>query len=225
MSKKNQIKYWLLNNIPIVCVSLMMVIVCISIGVSHFINPVEQDSEIMQLTNQKQLEQQDSPIKSVEEVQSKESTNKQVMVEVKGAVTHPKVYELSSGDRVDDVLKLAKPTQHADLAKVNMAKELHDEMVIYIPDQRQRDDSIEKFYSKNNNHSKENSAQNMDQQCININNASTDDLQTIPGIGPKRALDISNYRSEQPFDTIDEIKNVSGIGDKTFDTMKSYICV
>lgn len=225
MSKINQIKYWLLNNIPIVCISLMMMIVCISIGVSHFINPVEQDSEIMQLTNQKQLEQQDSPIKSVEEVQSKESINEKIMVEVKGAVTHPKVYVLSKGDRVDDVLKLAKPTQHADLAKVNMAKEVHDEMVIYIPDQRQRDDSIEKFYSKNNNHSKETSDQDIDQQCININNASTDDLQTIPGIGPKRALDISNYRSEQPFDTIDEIKNVSGIGDKTFDTMKSYICV
>ena len=225
MSKLNQIKYWLLNNIPIVCISLMMMIVCISIGVSYFINPVEQDSEIMQLTNQKQLEQQDSPIKSVEEVQSNESINEQIMVEVKGAVTHPKVYVLSKGDRVDDVLKLAKPTQHADLAKVNMAKEVHDEMVIYIPDQRKRDDSIEKFYSKNNNHSKETSDQDIDQQCININNASTADLQTIPGIGPKRALDISNYRSEQPFDTIDEIKNVSGIGDKTFDTMKSYICV
>ena len=58
---------------------------------------------------------------------------------------------------------------------------------------------------------------------ININTADTSELQKIPGVGAKTAEKIINYRSQNPFSSIDDIKNVDGIGDKKFESMKDYI--
>ena len=61
---------------------------------------------------------------------------------------------------------------------------------------------------------------------VNINTATQTELETLPGIGPSLALKIINYRKENgKFYSIDEIKNVSGIGESKFNNLKSYITV
>ena len=60
---------------------------------------------------------------------------------------------------------------------------------------------------------------------ININTASLEELQTLPGIGEAKAKDIITYRETNKFNTIDDIKNVSGIGDALFAKIKEHITI
>lgn len=60
---------------------------------------------------------------------------------------------------------------------------------------------------------------------INLNTATLEQLDTLPGIGPARAGDIITYRNEHPFQTIEQIKEIKGIGDATFEKMKDLITV
>ena len=61
---------------------------------------------------------------------------------------------------------------------------------------------------------------------VNINTATQTELETLPGIGPSLALKILNYRKENgKFSSIEDIKNVSGIGDAKFENIKNYIRV
>lgn len=58
---------------------------------------------------------------------------------------------------------------------------------------------------------------------VNINQASAEELQTLPSIGPRRAEDIIAYREQHPFKSLEELKNISGIGDKTFEKLKDKV--
>ena len=62
-------------------------------------------------------------------------------------------------------------------------------------------------------------------QLVNINTATVEELMTLPGIGEVTARSIVDYRKETPFTSIEDIKNVSGIGDSKFNRIKDYICV
>ena len=73
---------------------------------------------------------------------------------------------------------------------------------------------------------KENGTSSISNEKININKATQTELETLPGIGPSTALKIINYRNENgKFKSIDDIKNVSGIGDGKFTKIKDLICV
>ena len=68
--------------------------------------------------------------------------------------------------------------------------------------------------------------QNIQNTKININTATQTELETLPGIGPSTALKIINYRKENgKFSNIEELKNVNGIGDSKFETLKKFITV
>ena len=60
---------------------------------------------------------------------------------------------------------------------------------------------------------------------VNINTATLEELMTLTGIGESKAISIIEYREKTPFKTIEEIKNVSGIGDSAFDKIKDHITV
>ncbi|MEH6941182.1 helix-hairpin-helix domain-containing protein [Bacillus sp. JJ722] len=143
-------------------------------------------------------------------------------VDVKGAVNRPGVYVASKDDRVLDVIEKAGSfTAKADRNAVNLAQRVEDQMLIYVPnvgEQPPQAMSPMSVESSSNEASGEGK--------ININTASEDELQTIPGIGPAKAKAIIQYRTEKgSFSNVDELKEISGIGDKTFEKLKDQVTI
>lgn len=164
----------------------------------------------------------------IEDVNEELSQN--VIVDIKGAVKYPGVYELTSLDRIIDVIELAGGyTPEADSKGINHAQKLQDEMVIYIPKlgeviENTETDSFVTFTNSRNGGSNGNNSSSQNQ--ININLATESELTTLPGIGPSKALAIISYREENGrFQSVEDLKNVSGIGEKTFEKLKEFIVV
>jgi len=152
---------------------------------------------------------------------AEEAVMQQIFVDIKGAVMYPGVYELQQDQRIKDVVQLAGGyTENADTQLINHAQKVQDEMVIYIPIKGEQLEegapSLLTISMESNNK----------EQKININKADVATLATLPGIGPSKAQSILTYREENGhFQTIDDLKNVSGIGDKTFEKLKDAITV
>ena len=159
---------------------------------------------------------------------SQSQTEKNLMVDVKGAVQQPGVYELPTGSRVTDAIKKAGGFQEqANQKSVNLAQKLQDEAVIYVASQGEVVSEVTAPTSGKANADAvtTNTSETTDEK-INLNTATVSDLQTISGIGQKRAQDIIDYRdSKGGFTSVDELKDVSGIGDKTFEKIKEAVTV
>ena len=162
----------------------------------------------------------------VEEV----TNNNFVIVDIKGAVVNPGTYEMSEDDRVIDVIDMALGLlEDSDTTTINLSKKVYDEMVIYIPfkdDVSENDIVNEYIYENSKNETDYSNVSNsvVTDGKISINNASLSDLMKIKGIGEVKALSIIEYRnSNGNFKSIEDIKNVSGIGNKTFEKIKEYI--
>lgn len=137
-----------------------------------------------------------------------------IMVDVKGAVRIPGVYVAEEGERVIDLIKKAGGfTDKADQNQVNLSQHVEDEMVIHVPNLGDSENiQIGSNLSQNN--------------LVNINKASDSELQTLPGIGPSKALAIIEYRDTNGgFQTVDDIKKISGIGEKTFEKLEPHISI
>jgi competence protein ComEA len=147
-----------------------------------------------------------------------------IMVDVKGQIKQPGVYLSTAGERVIDVISRAGGlTDQADQSQVNFAEHLQDEMVIYIP--ALGEESLNAPGPSGGSLSPS-GGQGTNQSRININKADEMELQNLPGIGPAKATAIIEYRnSSGPFKSIEDLKNISGIGDKTFEKLKELINV
>lgn len=154
------------------------------------------------------------PIKE-EIIIKKEEITEYLYVDIKGNVNAPGVYKMLKSDRVINVIEKASGiTADADLKTVNLSKKLIDEMLIYIPSIDEKNCIIETI------------EETKGAQLISINSATLKDLMTLPGIGEAKARDIIKYRDEKGnFEKIEDIKNVSGIGDATFNNIKALITV
>ncbi len=141
-----------------------------------------------------------------------------IMVHISGQVYNPGIVEVELGKRVKDAVELAGGLKKgADLDRINLAKKLVDEEKIYIPEigeEISADLSISTAITDGNSTGK-----------VNINTCSKSDLLSLPGIGDVIADRILDYRLSNKFSTIDDIKNVSGIGDKKFEGIKELIIV
>ena len=158
-----------------------------------------------------------------------------IKVYITGEVLLPGVYELEEGSRIEDAITVAGGiSQNASLKDVNLAYVLEDAMKIYIPNKSEEteqkqivttdDASIQSYASITSSTSTISSPSSSSK--VNINKASITDLETINGIGPGLAQKIITYREEHgKFSSIDDIKNVSGIGDKKFEKIKDSISV
>ena len=159
--------------------------------------------------------------KSLTEVSSQSKTEESV----KGAVVKPGVYTLKAGTRVTDAIKAAGGmTEDADAKSVNLAASLSDEEVIYVAT---KDENLSVLGQSGTSQVSDKGGQtNAKDGKINLNTATAEELQTISGIGAKRAEDIIAYReSHGGFQSVDDLKNVSGIGDKTLDKIRESIYV
>ena len=140
--------------------------------------------------------------------------------DIGGAVNEPGVYSLPEGSRLCDLIDLAGGLRDdADISSVNRALILSDGAMIRIPVRGEETVSQEasNWYSAAEDTS--------GTRLININTSGPEELQLIPGVGPAIAGRIIEYReSNGPFQTIEEIRSVKGIGEKTYEKIKDHIC-
>lgn len=143
------------------------------------------------------------------------------LVDVKGAVKNPGVYEVTLDERVIDVIEKAGGLKEgADETKINFAERVTDEMVLYIPLIGEEGENMIVSAGPSSTSTSQGEGK------ININKATSDELQNLPGIGPSKAEAIIAYREDSGlFQTIDDLKLVTGIGDKTFERLQDQIIV
>ena len=146
-----------------------------------------------------------------------------IKVYISGEARRPGVYELPSDARADDALQAAGgPTSNAALELVNLAKKVADEEQIHIPGQSDRGDVRE--VPDGSPPSSAGNAGPSSSGKLNINTATVEQFTSLPNIGPSRAAAIVDYRErEGPFGSVDELKNVGGIGDKITDSIRDLV--
>lgn len=155
----------------------------------------------------------------VAEQTTPEEEETEIKAYITGAVKNPGVYSFSAGARIYEALEMACPLENAELKYVEMARVIEDEETIYIPAQGETEVPQDyQFLSA--------SAVNKSGK-VNINKATAEELASnLNGIGPTLAQRIIDYReSNGAFKNIEEIKNVSGIGDKRYADIKEMIVV
>ena len=145
----------------------------------------------------------------------------EIFVDIDGAVNKPGVYKVSEGTRLFQVIELAGGlTDGASTQSLNRAEAVYDgqKITVYSSDTE--------GYSQDDTGGGVPTEKGITGGKVNINTADSVTLQTIPGIGPSKAARIIEYRESQGrFKKIDDIKNVTGIGDMTFENIKDYITV
>ncbi|QFY82680.1 ComEA family DNA-binding protein [Bacillus subtilis] len=150
-----------------------------------------------------------------------DESNGTIVIDIKGAVQHPGVYEMRTGDRVSQAIEKAGGTsEQADEAQVNLAEILQDGTVVYIP-KKGEETAVQQGGGGGSVQSDGGKG-----ALVNINTATLEELQGISGVGPSKAEAIIAYREENGrFQTIEDITKVSGIGEKSFEKIKSSITV
>ncbi|OFO39847.1 helix-hairpin-helix domain-containing protein [Staphylococcus sp. HMSC070D05] len=144
--------------------------------------------------------------------------NSTIYVDVKGAVKLPDVYEMKKNDRVKDVLKKAKVSENTDITKINLSEKLTDQKMIYIPNKNET-----KINATPTNQSNLNTSESIK---VNLNTANEKELLNVPGIGPTKVKEIIKYREEKgQFNKVEDLKQVRGIGGKTFEKLKDYFTI
>ena len=204
------------NKVIIVIISIIIIIfICV-----FFYTRSNLENEYTELENYNILQNETN-------IEKEQEDTSKIFIHVTGAVNNEGVVEIKEGSRIAD----------ADISQINLAYQLEDGQKIYIP--RITDEKLvgdEKILQKeyvtdeagddiiledeiSNIKSKEN-------EKININTAEQSELEEIPGVGEATAQKIIEYRKVNgKFKTIEDIKNVSGIGDSKFENMKEKICV
>lgn len=159
---------------------------------------------------------------------SEEKVVQKGYVDIKGAVKKPSIYPVDQEMRIYDVIDLAGGlTSEADQTQINLAQRVSDQMVIYIPKKGEQAPDLTTINTPEtvaNSETSESSQQSS--ALININTADSSQLQEITGIGEKKATEIIQYRENNgSFQTVDELTNVNGIGEKTLENIRSQITV
>lgn len=160
------------------------------------------------------------------------SENEVIIVDIKGAVKHPNIYKMKRTDRVKQLLDKAQVLDNADLSTINLAEKLLDQKVIYIPKKGEivaaNTNSL-----RNSNDLRQGQTLTLktelndsQQEKININSASETQLQSVDGIGPTKAKAIIEYREQHGnFTSVEQLKEVKGIGTKTLERISDFFVV
>lgn len=214
----------------IVIISIILIIIFICIYKYYYDEPKESITVNQNTSQQENIQDEYSEENNETEKESKFGIiqkEKTITVHVIGEVEKPGVVNLKEGARIIDAINsCGGKTDNADMTKINLAYVLEDGVQIYVPSIDDNSENIE--YIKEN--AGENiiieSATQEDKKTtkVNINNASIEKLQTLPGIGESIAKQIIEYRKENGnFEKIEDLKNVSGIGDSKLEKIKEYI--
>lgn len=148
-----------------------------------------------------------------------------LQVHVAGAVVSPGVYQLPVGARaVDGVEAAGGARPEADLDKINLAAPLEDGQQLYVP--RRGEEAPQPQAGSSGSGSRQQGQQQAGATRINVNQAGVDALQQVPGIGPVLAARIVAYRQAHgPFQRVEDLTRVQGIGPRSLENMRLYIYV
>lgn len=146
-------------------------------------------------------------------------------VDIKGEVLHPGVYEFSCESRMQEVIKKAGGfTEEADETKINLAQKITDQMQLIVPNLHSKQEGGVTDGNSEKGNSSNTTPSNSKQGTVNINTATLEELQTIKGIGKKKAEAILQYRKEHgPFRTKEDLLQVKGIGKKALEAIESQV--
>ncbi|MFZ0444748.1 MAG: helix-hairpin-helix domain-containing protein [Bacillus sp. (in: firmicutes)] len=208
-------KNFLKHNKPALFIGLILLV---AIGAYYFIQ-LEGDVGGTQISNdwiEEELPMDSNESQSLE-LEENPQEEENLVVDVKGAIKSPGVYEMRLGDRVIDVIEQAGGLhENADSNNINFAMKLVDEMVLYIP-------IVGEELTPEPTGG---GVQNQDGGKVNLNKASEAELQTLTGVGPAKATAIIEYRDQNGgFKKVEEIMEISGIGEKTFEKFKDQITI
>ena len=199
---------------------------------------LNKDNSKKEIVLEKKLVKNTTKKEKLKEEKKEEEKKEMVLVDIKGEIINPGIYSLEKDSRVIDVINSAGGlTENADTSVINLSKKIIDEMVIIIYSKNQVADfiktkEIEKELQNKCNQIDENYLVN--NACINdtnqiqgkvsINTGTLEELMTLKGIGESKAIDIITYREQNgPFQNIEDIKNITGIGDSIYASIKEDI--
>lgn len=156
-----------------------------------------------------------------------------ISVYICGEVRNPGIYDAPKGVMLNDIIEDAGGlTENASVNNINLVYQIMGNMSIYIPSEEEikhgftggdiiRQDGVYVWGNTSGGSSDSGGTTLM----VNINTATLDELKSLPGIGEVTAQAIIDYRNTTPFTAIEDIKNVTGIGDSKYNRIKDYICV
>lgn len=216
-------------------ISIVLLLTLIFLG-NKFIHTDDKEMNeistvsINKAASESQSNETESNIKRKEN--PRKSKNEVIIVDVKGAVKHPNIYEMKSTDRVKQLLDKAQVLDNADLSTINLAEKLLDQKVIYIPQKGETAVVSTNDSSKSNNHQQDQTLalktelNDRQEGKINLNSASETQLLSVNGIGPTKAKSIIEYREQHGnFESVEQLKEVKGIGSKTLEKISDYFVV
>lgn len=218
----------MLNQKQKIILIIAIIIVAIIVGYYYLNSTKEIYNNYTELGN---VVQEDVEIVENEIVENEEIETEKIIVHIAGAVEKNGIVKLEPNARIVDAIEAAGGlADGADLTDVNLAYTVEDGQKIYIPTVEERNERQVNtvIITEGSGNIIIDDVKNGEEKAglININKADATELMTIPGIGEVTAAKIIEYRNTVGrFKTIQDIKNVSGIGDAKFNNMKNYITV
>ena len=224
---------------------MYIVIVLLALGGFYFVNrqPAADNSALLSSSQSMEASSQSLQSSNVSSVAASSSSaasvaNAEVVCDISGAVKHQGVYRLKNGARLEDLIEKAGGlTKDAQLKAINRSQLLKDQDKIYIPGKRDKTEAAQTANSAASSAPAASTSASSSSvssstsgaasgDLINLNTATAADLQKLNGIGEKKAEQIIAYRQEKgSFNSINELKEVSGIGDKTFAAIKDQLTI
>ena len=204
---------------------ILMLIIVIIFAIYHIYKTNEEKNnsinELLEINNIEQNKTDETTEKNQETQE-----NQKIIIHISGQVKNEGVYELEQESRIIDAInKAGGLTETADTSQLNLAEKIEDGVKIYVPEKGE--ESVETSNQEGEiTKNTQNIVQNKETKSkkININTATEEELDTLPGIGQATAQKIIEYRKENgKFSNIEDIKDVSGIGDSKFDKIKDLI--
>ncbi len=208
-----------------IIVILLVLAVLGSISVVSYVKEQNHQRERHVLIDQS-IESSSFPQATENTTFNENSTNSdsqvKIAIHIEGAVQNPGLYYLDDDSRYDDAVKKAGGLlQGADRSRINLARKVYDEAFIYIPMVGEEWEPPGELYSEKTQENENNTSTPV---LININTANQQELMSLSGIGEVYAQRIIDYRNTNgAFQSIEDIMKVSGIGNVTFENIKSQI--
>ncbi len=204
---------------------LIIIVICILLFIGGYIMSKANKAGYTELeieNNESNIDIIENETNNIEELEDKE-----IIIHVTGAVKKQGIVKVKQDSRISDVIdKAGGISNKADLSKINLAYIVQDGQKVYVPSVDDKEDVNTVIEEAGTNVIKDGIDSSNKGSKININKASQTELETLNGIGPSTALKIINYRnSNGNFKTIDDIKDVPGIGESKFENIKNEICV